>query len=329
MDRVSHLLVVSRGRNPTFDYYLRPRLEAGAIPWSLAEAEGGAHQLERLLRSHPRGLFVIICRYLDAAWLAALQVNRSLLAGLAVFDDDDIPAALADEELPLAYRQRLWRLRGVWEEPLNQLQPQRWVSTQVLAESRVGGEVKRLAPLPLPDDARAQLCRRRRFRYAYHATASHAAEVRWLRPIVAEVQRAKPDWTFELMGDPTAAQDFRELPRVRLRQPRSWPRYLRRARRRPLHLGLVPFDDRPVNRARAEVKLFDYARQGAVALADARCPWRKTLEVDDAVLWVDPEPEAWIERIRTLRTEDLERTWAAMTRWLATRYAAFDPLPVS
>ncbi len=329
----TRVAVLSSGRNPTFDYYLRRRLSASGLAWRAFDPGTDAERLGRYLRHADRGTYLVVCRYVEGPSLRSIEAARAWLSGVALFDDDDIAAQIADSALPNGYRERLWLQRGRFEQSLGALASCRWVSTPTLAARHTDRTpVFCLPPLPLDRELQARPSRpatttQSPLRWIYHATASHTREALWLLPVVAAVQQARPQWHFEIVGDATVADAYRSLPRVSVLPPRSWPAYLAWSRWQRATLGLLPFTDSAVNRARSEVKLFDYARLGAVTLADERWPWRHRLERPDAALWAAGTVSAWIERLLTLSPDDLAAAWHAQKAWRRERHDKASPLP--
>lgn len=95
---------------------------------------------------------------------------------------------------------------------------------------------------------------------AYHATAVHLEEHRFLRPIIAEVLRERPQVRFEVFADRRARGIWQGLERVQIREPMPWTEYLADASHRRIDIMLVPLAPTHVNDSRAPTKRIDVAR---------------------------------------------------------------------
>ena len=93
------VLVFTKGKNASFDYYLAARLKALGLPCETCCVDSG-----RLHGIDPDGLLVIVCRYIRLSQVNWIARNRHSLAGVAYFVDDDVAALVADRRNDLAYR---------------------------------------------------------------------------------------------------------------------------------------------------------------------------------------------------------------------------------
>lgn len=71
---------------------------------------------------------------------------------------------------------------------------------------------------PVPPTETGDICR-----VFYHGTASHGAEIRWLKPVIASVVARDERIVFEIVGGTAVWRHYRELPRVNLIHPMTWP----------------------------------------------------------------------------------------------------------
>jgi hypothetical protein len=239
------------------------------------------------------GDFVVVQRYLHAAWRAPIERQRPTLAGLAWFLDDDLldPQALA--ELAAPYARKIHRMALSQRPWFEQLGAQWWVATDALARKYADAAptVLPFAPPPLLAATRPGI------KLVYHGTASHQAEIEWLHPVIAAVQHRRDDIHFELFGELPVHRRFRELPRVAVLHPMRWENYLAYTASQRADIGLAPLLPGRFNAARGPVKFIDYTRQGALGMYSRVPPYEGFVRdgVDGVLL--PNAPEAWVEAI--------------------------------
>lgn len=318
--RAGRVVVLQDGPNPSTDLYLRPRLIAPGMPpaefLDIARESPADHDLSPA--TDGSGAYVILCRYVTADWLAALERARDGLAGVAHFMDDDLPAMLRDRTLPLRYRYRIWRRYGRFAARLSALADELWVATPELADRYRGRATLLLPPLYLP----GPVGEGRPGRYFYHGTASHGPEISWLRGIVAEVQRRNPHLLFEIVGDRRLRALFRGIERVAVLHPMDWPTYLAHGAAAAQDIGLAPLLPSPVNAARSHTKFHDITRTGAVGLYSRRPPYAGFVRDGKDGLLLPDDPAAWVEAILDLAADEGRRR--AMARAARARCAVRD-----
>jgi len=134
-------------------------------------------------------------------------------------------------------------------------------------------------------------------RICYHGTWSHRDDMKWLAPVVAEVQRRCSNTVFEVIGDHRVARIFRGIPRVIVLPIMPWPDYLKHTQTVRQDIGLAPLRDTLFNRGRGPIKFFDYARAGAVGVYSAGPAFSDFVshEIDGYVL--ENDSSLWVERI--------------------------------
>jgi len=134
-------------------------------------------------------------------------------------------------------------------------------------------------------------------RICYHGTWSHRDDMKWLAPVIAEVQRRCSNTVYEVIGDHRVARIFRGIPRVTVLPTMSWPDYLKHTQTVRQDIGLAPLRDTLFNRGRGPIKFFDYARAGAVGVYSAGPAFSDFVshEIDGYVL--ENDPSLWAERI--------------------------------
>jgi hypothetical protein len=293
-DEATAWLVLEQGPNPSSDYYVRPRVGQDGRPVRWRHVEHDRPGPDDLAP----GTRVIIVRYLTPRWAEALRQARAGLAGVVYFMDDDLLDPTAWIGLPAAYRRKLDRLCGQMAGAIAELASEYWGSTPVLCQ-RYGERTMRLMPpLPLAEDAGRVPCPVRPgepVQLFYHGSAVHLDEMRWLRPVIAEVLDACPQAHFEVIGDHEVNRLFRDLPRTRVLHPMSWPNYLSHCRAMRGHIGLAPLLPGRFNAARSVTKRFDIARCRALAIAARAEPYLTDLAnlAFGQGTCVDMDPALW------------------------------------
>ncbi|WP_425987499.1 hypothetical protein [Ensifer sp. R-19] len=266
---VKRIIVFGRIPNPTFDYYLAARLQAPDMPpYEVADIRG---------RETPAldadGAFAILCRYASPSVLRWIERNAERLSGVGLFLDDDIPAVVTGKDADFFYRLFLW-YRALWPlRRLNQHLDIVWASTPHLASILADSNAMVLPPAPPRALWQAegrdgdQLGQSNRdVLIAYHATGVHLEEHRFLRPIIEEVLRERPQARFEVFADRRAKAIWQGLERVQIREPMPWTEYLADANGRRIHIMLVPLAPSHVNDSRAPTKRIDVARYRAAGV---------------------------------------------------------------
>ncbi len=316
------LLVLVKGENPTFSYYLENRLRLPeSLPWMVRSID-----TDPLDDIDPDGLLVLVCRYIGRRQLRWLEVHRESLAGVALFIDDDIAALVAGRDGSLAYRAYLAYFGLLPLRRLNRLLSGVWVSTPPL-QRRLGGKRRKvdlLAPspiladqLPLPGQRRSGAVS-----LAFHATDIHDREHAFLAPIVKEVLMRRPDLSFEVLARggnrrlwQTAGIDPRQLSLLPLV---PWPDYYAQTRQRGADILLVPLLDGLANEVRADTKRIDCCRMGAAAIF-SRCEiYERRRKPSEA--HVETDGRQWVETILRLADDGAARSTAAA----ATRESVAD-----
>ena len=140
--------------------------------------------------------------------------------------------------------------------------------------------------------------------------------MKWLAPVIAEVQRRCPNTIFEVIGGDRVARIFKGIPRVSVLATMPWSDYLKHTQTVHQDIGLAPLRDTLFNRARGPIKFFDYARAGAVGVYSAGPAFSDFVSngVDGFVLKNDPA--LWVERIVELVNSLHLRQSMADAAWL-------------
>ncbi len=310
---IKRIVLLGRLPNPTYDYYFAGRLAAdGMPPYDVVDIrEGEPTSID------PEGAFLIVCRYATRPVLAWIERNAGQLAGVVLFIDDDIPAVVTGRDATLGYRLFL-SFRALW--PLRRLNPQLdavWTSTAPLAGTLATRNVSVLPPAPArylwqrnPNVSPGMAADRSSgILIAFHATAVHREEHRFLRPIIRAVLDQRPQVRFEVFADEKAAVLWKGIDRVSIRKPLPWAAYLADGQARTIDIMLVPLSPSRENDSRAPTKRIDVARYGAAGIFSASFAYG---EPDDSnELRLPYDPEAWRNSILVLIDDEAMRQRAA------------------
>jgi len=305
----ARVTVLSPGPIPTTDYYFHSRLDRpGAVPANWVDTREHAPAPGCI----EAGSDVVIVRFAPRAWLRWLRVERPRLRRVVLFIDDDMPQALRAQELPFSYALRTAYRFASTRRLLQPLCDELWVSTAELARRYAAADPRVVPPLYVegPEPAATRPV------YFYHGTGAHRREVRWLRPVVREVQRRMPEARFDLVGDEAVKRLYRGIPGVTVRPQTGWPRYRDLAGREGFQLGLAPCLPGLFNAARAHVKLFDITRLGAAGIYSRAMPYDAVVEHGRTGWLCENREECWVEEI-TRRLADAPGCRALHARALA------------
>ncbi len=302
---ITRVVVFGRLPNPTIDYYLLARLRAAGMPPArivdIREVDLGTIE--------PVGTLVIICRYATRRLVTWIERHSAVLAGVALFTDDDIGAVITGSEAKLGYRLFLYHRALGPLRRLNRHLDMVWASTPALAEALSEAKAQVLPPAPPEElwqgsteatvvDGSGAVS------IVYHATAVHTKEHRFLRPIIEAVLRARPEVEFEVTADERTAPIWATLERVRVVPPSSWEAFLARTTQQGADIALVPLLRSRANETRAGTKRIDVVRLGAAGIfsessaygapdgsAEPRLPNRRKVWIETILRLVD-DPQA-------------------------------------
>ncbi|MGO4622631.1 hypothetical protein AB4Z34_16775 [Ensifer sp. 2YAB10] len=302
---MKRIIVFGRIPNPTFDYYLAARLEAPDMPpYEVADIRG-----RDMSALNAYGAFVILCRYASPSVLRWIESNAMHLSGVGLFLDDDIPAVVTGKDADFFYRLFLW-YRALW--PLRRLNRHLdfvWASTPHLASRLAGAKAMVLPPAPPKafwqageyDDNRVPRPTRDVL-IGYHATGVHLEEHRFLRSIVVDVLRERPQARFEVFADRRAKAIWQGLERVTICEPMPWTEYLADAKARRIDIMLVPLAPSHVNDSRAPTKRIDVARYRAAGVFSEGVAYGSSRDSEE--LRIPYAADAWREVILQLVDDD-------------------------
>lgn len=305
-----YVLVLSDGHIPSVDYYISYRLQAlqlQGVQWvHLKQAPSTVTLAD--------GLFVVIVRHCNSAWLQQLKQHAGRLSGVAYMMDDDLPAAWRCQDIPLDYRfwtsWRYWRIQGALSSVCDRI----WLSTTSLLE-KYRQPTSCLVP-PIANVADIRPMTRAGQRWGYHGTRMHHQELKWLLPLVAEVQQQLPDAVFEVFGDRRVVAMFAHIPRVIVLPYQTWPDYIVHCLQSNLAVALAPLLPGRFNAARAMVKVYDMLRCGAAGVFSDQPPYQDlklagipSIAENNHAVW-----SAWIVRLLN-DTDQRQMAYNAMQRW--------------
>ena len=298
---VRSVLVLEPGAVPTTSYYVRSR-----IPDGLGYRCVNSLRVPDASLSIEDGTWVIIVRHASRRWLKHLAGNADRLARVTYLKDDDISAVFAAKELPWNYA--LWtgwrylRTKDLLSKVVSDIA----VSTQELADRYEECKPQVWEPhYTHCIEATAQ--REDPLVYFYHATHTHAREIKWLVPIVRRVQQAVPNAWFEIIGGESVARMFRGIPRVRVVHTMNWTDYQAYIAGIHYDVGLAPLMDTSFNRARSHTKLYQITRAGAAGIYSDITPYSgKIIDGETGVLCGNRR-SLWVREIVALLKDQPRR----------------------
>lgn len=294
MTEPAKALVLSESHTASTDYFIFPYLQSLGYQ---ARRVGGK-QLEKALLNDCH--LLVIARYVSAAQLNLLAACRHNGLQVVYFMDDDLFDAQALAGLPWSYQWKIISLALIHRRRLTRLCDAFWFSSPYLAEKYPAlqpvllsptAKMPPLATIPPP----IVVC--------YHGTASHQQELAWLLPIIAAVQDQSDTIHFELFGTGKVALAIKQLPRVSVLQPMSWPNYLAYTSIQRRDIGLAPLLPSKFNAARAATKFFDYARMGAVGIYTDTPPYQGVISNNSDGCLLTNNPALWVDKILQLAND--------------------------
>lgn len=261
---VRSVLVLEPGQVPTTSYYVRSRVQEG-----LEYRRVNSLSVPKDAILIPPGTWVIIVRHASRKWLRILSTHREAIARVTYLKDDDIAAVFSATHLPWYYSvwtgcRFLW-IRGLLGRVVSDIA----VSTEELAVRYRSSKPEIWEPhYDDSSEVPKESCV-----YFYHANIVHYREMKWLVPVVRRVQKAVPGAWFEIVGNDSVARLFRDIPRVRVLHPMSWPDYQDYLSGVRYQVGLAPLLDTHYNRARSHTKLYQITRAGAAGVYSNVIPY--------------------------------------------------------
>lgn len=298
---VRRIAVVIDGPNPSFDYYLAPRLaQPGMPPHAVFDVSSPPPDFSA--PEHADTL-ILLCRYMSGAWLRAAAAARGNLAGVALFLDDDIDALFADASVPLRYRLHLFRRALAHRRRLSGLLDLLFVANPAIAARHGIAGARLLSPAASADDEPVPRTHDGPFRIAFHSTYVHWREHEWLMPVMTDVARRNPTLRLEAIAGPVLARGWNAVPGVTVVPPLRWPAYRARSRSEGTDVLLSPLLPGPANAARSQTKRIDAMRLGAALLVSDRDIYRCEEHELSLGMHAPPDPARWTEAILALAAD--------------------------
>jgi hypothetical protein len=293
-DKSGRVFVVEEQPNPSADFFVLPALSRTGSTVVRCRFD------ELPAPDDLRGATVVFVRYVPSRWMRLIESVRSSLHTLVFFMDDDVLDISASAGMPLRYRFKLARLSAVRAGWLRRMGGLMWVSTPYLRDKYADWSPRLVLPVPLKASEQTR-------RVFYHGSASHDAEIRWLRPVMEEVLRSDERVTFEIIGGSDVYRLYRGVPRVHVVHPMKWPSYQAFIATPGRHVGLAPLMDAPFNRARSYTKFFDITRSGAVGVYSPNGAYDAVVSDGEEGLIVPLQQEAWVAAILRLARDETYR----------------------
>lgn len=251
----------------------------------------------------PEGAAMVIIRFISPQWQLQVERNIDNLSRIVYFMDDDLFDPTVLSGLPKEYRTKIIRRSAAQHRWITQHCDEIWVSTPYLAKkyTHLNPEVVSAKP------SLSLLEGRQPVKIAYHGSSSHREEKHWLRQVVEGVLQACPSASFEIFGEHDIYKFYRDLPRISVLHPMSWPNYLAYTKTHRLDIGLAPLLDSAFNFARGPVKFYDFVRMGAVGVYSNRAPYNDFIEQNINGILLENDPQRWIDAISLLINKEKKR----------------------
>lgn len=291
-------LLVDSGPNPSTDFFVAPQLmKLGA-------------QVTPMRWYHPpsaepeQGTNVVFVRYVSKPWLQWVMRYRQRLGRVVYFMDDDLLDHRAWAGQRWRYQWRLFQKAYRHKQAILKCMTDLWVSSPVMAKKYRYLPVTRIAPVsPYLTEAPGQNLSGENSQAPvvfYHGSASHEAELIWLKSVCRIILNEHPTVQFELIADDRLRKHYVSLKqqfpsRLNLIHPMPWPDYKQFITQPGRTVGLAPLLPLPFNEARSPTKVFDIRAAGALGiyadtevyaeLVEARCEGKR-VPMDESQ-WVD------------------------------------------
>lgn len=290
--------IISPGHIPTVDFYITSRL-SDVNPDAVFRFE--SLKLDAKADALLLGTFIIIVRHTSAAWLKFIKAHPQRWSGVAYLMDDDIPNAIGCRDIPFDYA--LWTTGRYLsaKRGLAKVCDRLWLSTEALQMRYQQHHTELVSPQYIGATRTAAPVGSRR--WAYHGTRIHQREIKWLLPIVAEVQKTLPDAEFEVFGDHSVKRLFKAIPRVKVMAPLPWTDYLSHCHSTNIAVGLAPMLAGQFNAVRSYTKAFDIARCGAIGVFSISEPYDALQDCLGATV-LQNNQELWAKQIINLLQND-------------------------
>ena len=299
--------MVEESANPSSDYFVLPYLQAQGF---VVERRQFPDLPEP---SQLRGVEILFVRYVPTGWRRLVASCRGEIAGVHLFMDDDLFSWPSFARMPLRYQWKLLSLSWRHRSWLRSMGARLLVSTPYLQQRYAEWQPQLLAPrvpaalLPLLEREDAEPSESAPITVFYHGSASHGADLKWLRPVIERILAADERIVFEVIGNSSVNRLFRGLPRVQVLHPMKWDSYQSLLRRPGRTIGLAPLLDSPFNRARAHTKFLDITLAGAVGIYAAGSVYGGVVRHRENGLLLPMDQGAWADAILQLAADQSVR----------------------
>lgn len=300
MERAQRCYIVEERCNPSSDFFVLPFLQRKGLELVRCRFD------ELPSRGALQGADIVFVRYVPSAWLRLISSAEKQIGSISLFMDDDLFSWPAFARMPLRYQQKLLRLSWSRQRWLRSIGAELLVSTPYLQKRYADWQPKLLQP-QVPQALASLLDRddaphsvNNPITLFYHGSASHGADLKWLRPVIERVLAADERLVFEVIGNAAVNELFRGLPRVHVLHPMKWNAYQALLGRPGRCIGLAPLLDSPFNRARSHTKFLDITLAGAVGIYAAGSVYGGVVRDGENGLLLPMDQDVWVEGILRL-----------------------------
>ena len=213
--------------------------------------------------------------------------------------DDDFRACLKDRELPFGYRQKTRlieaRMATALEAAADVIVAASETLRKRLAERHPQKDIVVLHPAwpvsaaPLPRDRPESL--------AFLSARSHAADLAFLAPVLADCLERHGQLRLTVSGNLSVPPELARNPKVEVLPPLDWEAYRRWMQDKHFDVGLYPLSPGDFNAARSLNKIGEYDQFGAAVLVSDHWSAADTPARAGRVLQVPHDPVAWSDAI--------------------------------
>lgn len=287
INQESTVYLVEEKTNPSTDFFVAPYLNS----LGCTVERYSLKQLPTTLSAST--VQIVFVRYISTIWQKWIEQNKHLVSSVSFFMDDDLFDIDACKGLPLSYRFKLLKLAWRKQAWLKKVNAKIFVSNTHLQNKYHLWQPSVLkASYPRPFLSSTTVF--------YHGSASHRAEISWLKPIIERLLTNRSSVSFEIIGDRRVNAMFRSIPGVHVLHPMSWSSYRSLLARGGRNIGLAPLLEVPFNDARSHTKFFDITAAGAVGIYADHPVYSRIVESGRNGILVKMEPESWYDALNTL-----------------------------
>lgn len=294
-------LFISSRDTSTLGYYFKSRNPDGRYVLTLKTKPN--------LKDIPQGQPLVIVRCIALSWLLFIRKHPDHFSSIIFFMDDDLPAIVEDNNLPLDYVIKRAVSYIVNCLLLDSLCDRVLVSTETLANKYGLSQEDILLPkklvLPVvgPPFYQENSLRTDCKTIFYHGSIVHIQEMYWLHSIVKEVLAKYPHSLFEIIGGVDVKFMYSDLQRVRVVHPMEWEKYLEYTSTVNYDIGLAPLLPTTFNECRSYVKYFDITRTGAIGIYSEGPVYNAVVRHQENGYLLENDKNIWVGTICNLLEE--------------------------